>query len=254
VAAYKGSWLDELCMSGDVAWGRLATRKGGDNGRSATTSSATPISLVRRTDLSWLLAGIRSPQPNGGSNSSAQLPSDSPGSWLLAPSSSITGAGRDILDLLSVYGALFYDDIASASGRLPTDVERGLWDLVARGLITRPARRRTTPLPLRRRLPRPRPAREHHHPLERPPARSPPHGSAWLRPRRPLRRRVLRRAIRPPRSRGVPPQSPPHGNERRARPHQRRRPPQPHRRHHPRPSRHRGPHPLRPLPRRRSAV
>jgi len=136
VAAYKGSWLDELCMSGDVAWGRLATRKGGDNGRSATTSSATPISLVRRTDLSWLLAGIRSPQPNGGSNSSAQLPSDSPGSWLLAPSSSITGAGRDILDLLSVYGALFYDDIASASGRLPTDVERGLWDLVARGLIT----------------------------------------------------------------------------------------------------------------------
>ena len=51
VAAYKGSWLDELCMSGDVAWGRLATRKGADNGRSATTSSATPISLVRRTDL-----------------------------------------------------------------------------------------------------------------------------------------------------------------------------------------------------------
>src|SRR5207237_596345 len=30
VVAYKGSWLDELCMSGDVAWGRLATRKGGD--------------------------------------------------------------------------------------------------------------------------------------------------------------------------------------------------------------------------------
>ena len=46
------------------------------------------------------------------------------------------GAGRDILDLLAARGALFYDDIASASGRLPTDVERGLWDLVARGLIT----------------------------------------------------------------------------------------------------------------------
>ena len=69
VAAYKGSWLDELCMSGDVAWGRLATRKGADNGRSATTSSATPISLVRRTDLPWLLAGIRNRQPNGGSGS-----------------------------------------------------------------------------------------------------------------------------------------------------------------------------------------
>jgi ATP-dependent Lhr-like helicase len=54
----------------------------------------------------------------------------------LVPQSSITGAGRDILDLLAARGALFYDDIASASGRLPTDVERGLWDLVARGLIT----------------------------------------------------------------------------------------------------------------------
>src|SRR5436309_2492442 len=115
VASYRGSWLDELCMSGDVAWGRLATRKGSDNGRSATTSSATPISLVRRTDLPWLLAGIR----NGNGTQGPQA-----------------GAGRDILDLLAARGALFYDDIARASGRLPTDVERGLWDLVARGLIT----------------------------------------------------------------------------------------------------------------------
>jgi len=115
VASYRGSWLDELCMSGDVAWGRLATRKGSDNGRSATTSSATPISLVRRTDLPWLLAGIR----NGNGTQGPQA-----------------GAGRDILDLLAARGALFYDDIARASGRLPTDVERGLWDLVARGLVT----------------------------------------------------------------------------------------------------------------------
>ena len=115
VASYKGSWLDELCMSGDVAWGRLAARKGGDNGRSATTSSATPISLVRRTDLPWLLAGIR----NGNGTQGPQA-----------------GAGRDILDLLAARGALFYDDIARATGRLPTDVERGLWDLVARGLVT----------------------------------------------------------------------------------------------------------------------
>jgi ATP-dependent Lhr-like helicase len=176
VAAYKGSWLDELCMSGDVAWGRLAlpkalasvraepveaprrqtpakaefteaaTRLARPISRPATTSSATPISLVRRTDLPWLLAGIRSagrvpepvrPEP---SRSEAErrveglrAPSDSS---LLTPNSSVTGAGRDILDLLAARGALFYDDIASASGRLPTDVERGLWDLVARGLIT----------------------------------------------------------------------------------------------------------------------
>jgi len=154
VASYRGSWLDELCMSGDVAWGRLATRKGADNGRSATTSSATPISLVRRTDLPWLLAGIRNARPepaergNRVTQSVRPEPSRSeaerrveglrptPYSLLLTPGSSVTGAGRDILDLLAARGALFYDDIASASGRLLTDVERGLWDLVARGLIT----------------------------------------------------------------------------------------------------------------------
>jgi ATP-dependent Lhr-like helicase len=162
IASYRGSWLDELCMSGDVAWGRLATRKGADNGRAATTSSATPISLVRRTDLPWLLAGIGNRQPNGGSGSSldsttrptmrlngengspsarglsltSSTSPDSPDSSPLTPNSSPTGAGRDILDLLAARGALFYDDIASASGRLPTDVERGLWDLVARGLVT----------------------------------------------------------------------------------------------------------------------
>jgi ATP-dependent Lhr-like helicase len=161
VAAYKGSWLDELCMSGDVAWGRLATKRLVAGSRPATASSATPISLVRRTDLPWLLAGIRNRQPNGGSGFSPDYASRSttphrgqngspsaqrlsltdptsanPSSSFPLPPSAPVGAGRDILDLLAARGALFYDDIALASGRLPTDVERGLWDLVARGLIT----------------------------------------------------------------------------------------------------------------------
>jgi ATP-dependent Lhr-like helicase len=160
VAAYKGSWLDELCMSGDVAWGRLAIKRLVAGSRPATASSATPISLVRRTELPWLLAGIRNRTTNGRSGSSTHssprstMPHSkekgSPSAQRLSltsasspecagsslPDSSPTGAGRDILDLLAARGALFYDDIASASGRLPTDVERGLWDLVARGLIT----------------------------------------------------------------------------------------------------------------------
>jgi ATP-dependent Lhr-like helicase len=41
-----------------------------------------------------------------------------------------------VLEVLEARGALFFDDIISASRRLPTDVERGLWDLVARGLVT----------------------------------------------------------------------------------------------------------------------
>jgi ATP-dependent Lhr-like helicase len=116
VAEYRGSWLDELCLSGDTAWARLSLSKTADSDKPKSgASSATPISLVARRDLPWLLAGVRN------------------GSPAAAPS---RGAGRDILNLLESRGALFYDDIVAGSGRLPTDVERGLWELVARGLVT----------------------------------------------------------------------------------------------------------------------
>src|SRR5262249_52958485 len=61
VAAYKGSWLDELCFSGDITWARLNPRKsnGEEMRRLAQANSATPISLARRSDLRWLIAGIR---------------------------------------------------------------------------------------------------------------------------------------------------------------------------------------------------
>jgi ATP-dependent Lhr-like helicase len=115
VAEYRGTWLDELCLSGDAAWARFGLKKNSDASRQSSASSATPISLARRADLDWLIAGVR----NG----------DSP----VLPRA---GAGRDILDLLESKGALFYDDIVRMSGRLATDVERGLWDLVSRGLAT----------------------------------------------------------------------------------------------------------------------
>jgi ATP-dependent Lhr-like helicase len=130
VAAYKGLWLDELCIAGDVAWARLAGRKG-NTGRAASASSATPVSLARRGDLPWLVAGVRwnatrptssaHPDPPGRTEGSADAP---------------RGAAAEIFDLLSARGALFYDDIVAATHRLPGDVERGLWDLVARGLAT----------------------------------------------------------------------------------------------------------------------
>ena len=121
VANYRPGWLDELCLSGDVTWARLSVKKPASNGRGnghsngSSTSSSSLISLARRGDVPWLMAGMR----NGD-----------------APDVPSRGAAHDVLELLNERGALFYDDIVSASGRLPTDVERGLWDLVARGLVT----------------------------------------------------------------------------------------------------------------------
>jgi len=115
IAHYKQSWLDELCLSGDVTWARLSTRKAGSGTNGTATSSTSLISLAQRADVPWLMAGLRNGQQ---------------------PESPEVGAPADVLELLRERGALFYDDIVAASGRLPTDVERGLWELVARGLVT----------------------------------------------------------------------------------------------------------------------
>jgi ATP-dependent Lhr-like helicase len=119
VAGYRTEWLDEACLSGQVAWGRLSIRntepdavprRGG-----LTPSRATPITLTVRDDLPWLLTAAR------GERQPAQ-----PG----------PGRTRDVLDALSQHGALFQPDLVTLTRRLPGEVEEALWDGVARGLVT----------------------------------------------------------------------------------------------------------------------
>ena len=116
VVEYRQSWLDELCLSGDVVWARLTLGRSAANGaRGSAPSATTPISLALRVDLPWLLTGVRDGE---------------------RPSEPVAGAAHEVLDLLRTRGALFFDDIAAATRRLASDVERGLWELVARGLVT----------------------------------------------------------------------------------------------------------------------
>ncbi|HUF53625.1 MAG TPA: DEAD/DEAH box helicase [Dehalococcoidia bacterium] len=147
ISAYKGAWLDELCLTGDAAWARMATRRQGSKSLRpeqlaaqseasvskgpSSASSATPVSLARRADLPWLLAGVRG-LPSGGSGFSLTGAGAAPN----ATTPRLRGAAAEIAELLHARGALFYDDIVAATNRLPTDVERGLWDLVAKGLAT----------------------------------------------------------------------------------------------------------------------
>jgi len=122
VLGYQAAWLDELCLAGDVAWGRLAPRDGGPGGAgdarrrgAATPTPSTPLSLVLRTDLEWMLGAIRG---------------DS------APPAPLAGASADVLEVLAARGACFRAELAPLSGRLPVEVDEGLWDLVARGIAT----------------------------------------------------------------------------------------------------------------------
>lgn len=119
VDGYRIEQLDDLCLSGDVTWGRLSIRAGTEDGvprRSGMTpSAATPITLAIREDLPWLLQatrGSRTPQEPG------------------------PGRTQDILEALRSHGALFAADLVTQTRRLPHEIEEALWDAVARGLVT----------------------------------------------------------------------------------------------------------------------
>ncbi len=112
---YNPAWLDGLCHTGEVAWLRLTPRADSSGLGSAAPSKATPIAVVHRGALGWLLSAAR-----GTSDA-------------LAPPA--VGATAEVVEVLSQRGASFAGDLADATRRLPSDVERALWDGVARGLV-----------------------------------------------------------------------------------------------------------------------
>jgi len=110
VVGYDPAWLDALCLSGGVSWGRLAARPAG-----GTPSRAAPIALVRRADLPWLLAP----------DTTQPLDDDA-----LSP------AARDVVAFLGRTGASFLDEIIAGTRRLRAEVEDALGELVSAGRVT----------------------------------------------------------------------------------------------------------------------
>jgi ATP-dependent Lhr-like helicase len=115
VTDYDPGWLDELSLSGEIAWGRLQpprrTEEDGPSGSGLTR--VAPISLVARSDLNWLLPPDRADvAPFARSN--AQL----------------------VLESLSQHGASFWHDLAGLTGLLPTQLDEALSELSALGLVT----------------------------------------------------------------------------------------------------------------------
>jgi ATP-dependent helicase Lhr and Lhr-like helicase len=111
---YEPAWLDRLCHNGEVAWLRLTPRALDDPDTPTAPSKATPIAVVFRADLPWLLSAARA---------------------VTAPGEPTVGATAEVLEVLRRSGACFATDLATATRRLPDDVERGLWDGVSRGLV-----------------------------------------------------------------------------------------------------------------------
>ena len=114
VADYDPEWLDRLCFSGRVGWGRLSTPQH-PNARASAPLRTSPIALYLRENLAdWLML---SPP-----NSAIEL--------------SVTS--QAVFDALQSGGALFFSELVRRTDKsvLPSQVEEALSQLVALGLVT----------------------------------------------------------------------------------------------------------------------
>jgi ATP-dependent Lhr-like helicase len=119
VAHYNPEYLDDLCLAGEVTWGRLSPHPAFDRepeenrSRRVRPSRVAPLAIFLREDAPWLLA---TPQPS--------------------PMESLSHPAREVLAAIETHGASFFSDLTRATGRLASEVEDGLWELVAAGLVT----------------------------------------------------------------------------------------------------------------------
>jgi ATP-dependent Lhr-like helicase len=117
VDRYDPQWLDMLCMSGRVAWGRRSLPNGErthGTARGARPLRSSPIALYRREHASlWTHDG-------GADVALERVGSDA----------------RQVHEWLVARGASFYHEIVAGTRLLPTQVERALGELVAHGLAT----------------------------------------------------------------------------------------------------------------------
>jgi ATP-dependent Lhr-like helicase len=115
LSGYDPVWLDDLCLSGRIAWARLRPRspRPDDTGRGVTPVRSTPITLLaRRNAALWTLL--------------------SPASEGIEPSAT----ARRVVEVIRQEGASFFDELVENSGLLKPQVEESLGELVALGLVT----------------------------------------------------------------------------------------------------------------------
>jgi len=120
VGDYDPATLDQLCLTGVVGWGRLSPHPAtlesvSDAKRRVTPTSVAPITFFVRDDSEWMI-----PRRETGE----------------AETIGLSAEATAVLQFLRQRGASFFADIVRGSGRLKSEVEGALWELVAAGLLT----------------------------------------------------------------------------------------------------------------------
>ncbi len=122
IADFDPAILDQLCLTGAVGWGRLSPHPATLEGLPATEAkrrviptSVAPITFFMREDSEWMM-----PRRETGEAEVTGLSSDA----------------ATVLEFLRQRGAFFFADIVRGTGKLKSEVEGALWELVAAGLLT----------------------------------------------------------------------------------------------------------------------
>ncbi len=137
IADYDPKWLDQLCLTGAVGWGRLSphpatldysngshSANGGTEKESGVAprqrrvipTSVAPITFFIREDADWM-----TPRHPGADHSN---------------NNGLSQGAQLVLDFLRQRGASFFADIVRGAEKLKAEVETALWELVAAGLVT----------------------------------------------------------------------------------------------------------------------
>ncbi len=111
--AYAPEDLDALCNTGRVMWGRLSPPMGGEGLRATGPIRSSPVALWPREHADFWLRHLAD---------ASQL--------------ALTTYARQVYIALAENGASFFQDLIAATRLLPTQVEQGLGELVAFGLVT----------------------------------------------------------------------------------------------------------------------
>ncbi len=133
IVDYDPKWLDQLCLTGAVGWGRLSPHpatldssvsRGTETQQQGTAprqrrvipTSVAPITFFVREDADWMTP--RHPGAEEGAKSG------------------LSHGAQIVLDFLRQRGASFFADIVRGTEKLKAEIETALWELVAAGLVT----------------------------------------------------------------------------------------------------------------------
>ena len=137
IREYVPEFLDRLCLSGEFVWGRLsvpstleteateaAEERPYSSPRGIRPSRLAPVAFFKRMEMTdfFLLRNLENRKIGPSAQQVEPL--------------NLSHPAHEVLEQLRRWGACFFEDLVRTTGRLPLEVEEGLWELVASGLAT----------------------------------------------------------------------------------------------------------------------